>query len=85
MRWMAINLRAYNVSKILPSELYAASKSLSNTKMPQVKLRKCRNFSFENKDITLALYISLVTPHLEYAVKFWLPHQTKDMAKLETV
>lgn len=29
-----------------------------------------RNFSFQNKDIILALYISLVRTHLEYAVQF---------------
>ncbi len=27
-----------------------------------------RNFSFKNKDIILPMYISLVRPHLEYAV-----------------
>ncbi len=41
------------------------------------------NFSFKNKDITLPLYISLVRLHLEYAVQIWLPHHTKDIAKLE--
>ncbi len=44
-----------------------------------------RNFSFRNKDIILPLHNSLVRPHLQYAVKFWSPHLTKDIAKLEAV
>ncbi len=44
-----------------------------------------RNFSFKNKDIILTMYISLVKPHLEYAVQFWSPHHAKNIAKLEPV
>ncbi len=44
-----------------------------------------RNFSFKNKGTILPLYISLVRPHLEYAVQFCSPHHAKDVAKLEAV
>ncbi len=31
------------------------------------------NFSSKSKDIILPMYISLVRPHLNYAVQFWSP------------
>ncbi len=44
-----------------------------------------RNISFKTKDLILPLYTSLVRPHLEYVVQFWVPHHLKDMAILEGV
>ncbi len=43
------------------------------------------NFSFKNKDIILSMDITLVRPHLEYAVQFCSPDHSKDIAKLEAV
>ncbi len=44
-----------------------------------------RNFAFKIKGVIIALYISLVRLHLEYAVQFVLPCQIEDTAKLEIV
>ncbi len=44
-----------------------------------------RNFSLKNKGAILPLYISLVRPHLEYAMQFWTPHHVKDIAKFEAI
>ncbi len=42
-------------------------------------------FFFKNKDVILPMYISLVRPHLEYVVQFWLPHHAQNSAKLEAI
>ncbi len=44
-----------------------------------------RNFSFKNKDTVQPPYISFVRHHLDYAVQFWKPRLTKNIAKLEAV
>ncbi len=88
---MALKSKAYNASKtsallLCLASSFPASNFPSNAKKPQVKLMLgfiSRNFSFKNKDGILQLYISLVRPHLEYAVQFWSPHHAKDIAKPE--
>ena len=41
-----------------------------------------RNFRYENKELTLLLYKSIVPPHLEHAVQFWSPHLRRDIDKI---
>src|SRR5579872_2216926 len=44
-----------------------------------------RTFSSINKDIIVALYKSLIRPHLEYFMSVWKPHYRKDIDLLEGV
>ncbi len=40
-----------------------------------------RNFSFKSKNILIALYIRLIRSHLQYAMRYWLLHHVRDIAK----
>jgi len=44
-----------------------------------------RIFSSRNKGIIVALYKSLIRPHLEYCMSVWKPHYWKDIDLLEGV
>jgi len=44
-----------------------------------------RNFVDTSKDTILALYKSLVRPHLEYCCPIWAPHYNKDIKLIEGV
>ena len=44
-----------------------------------------RTFEFKSEKVILALYNSLVRPHLEYCVQFWSPYYKKDIEKLEKI
>ncbi len=85
-----IELITYNASNILALRLRQTLNSSQQCKGAASKAIRMlgfinRNFSFKNKDIILPLYISLVRPHLAYAVQFWSPRHTKDIAKLAAV
>ncbi len=92
MKWAATNSKAYIVSKILVLRLrrILTPRSLTQCTDAAGKANRMlgfikRIFSFENKDIILPLYNSLVRLHLKYEVQFWAPHIAKDIAKLEAV
>ena len=44
-----------------------------------------RSIEYENWQVTLQLYRTLVRPHSEYCVQFWSPHDQKDVDALERV
>ena len=44
-----------------------------------------RGIEYKNLQVMLQLYRTLVRPHLEYCVQFWLPHYQKDVDALERV
>ena len=44
-----------------------------------------RYFRYQNKELILPLYISLVRAHLEHAVQFWSPHLRRDIDKMEKI
>ena len=44
-----------------------------------------RNINYRSTELMLPLYKSLVRPHLEYAVQFWLQHIRRDIDKIERV
>ena len=44
-----------------------------------------RSVSNRSADVILKLYLSLVRPHLDYAVQFWSPYYRMDINSLESI
>ena len=43
------------------------------------------SFTYFDPELVRLLYVSLIRPHLEYAVPVWNPYLRKDIEKLENV
>ena len=52
-----------------------------NSVIAQIK----NSFTYFDSSLVKLLYVSLVRPHLEYAVSVWNPYMKKDIDKLESV
>jgi len=56
------------------------------TKAAKAIIAQIRNsFSYFDAELVRLLYVSLVRPHLEYAVPIWNPYLKKDIEKLEDI
>ena len=53
----------------------------ANSVIAQIK----NSFTYFDSSLVKLLYVSLVRPHLEYAVSVWNPYMKKDIDKLESV
>ena len=53
----------------------------ANSVIAQIK----NSFTYFDSSLVKLLYVSLVRPHLEYAVSVWNPYMRKDIDKLESV
>ena len=53
----------------------------ANSVIAQIK----NSFTYFDAELVKLLYVSLVRPHLEYAVSVWNPYLRKDIEKLESV
>ncbi len=86
MKLTAVNSIAYNASKILVFNCVRPQilSAMQESRQQNAGLYK-QKFLLKYKDIILPLYISSVRSHMDYAVQFWSPHHTKDIAKLEDV
>ena len=53
----------------------------ANSVIAQIK----NSFTYFDSSLVKLLYVSLVRPHLEYAVSVWNPYLRKDIDKIESV
>ena len=68
-------------SNLKSSNHVAAIAAKANSRLGIIK----RSFEFLDKEIFLALYLTLVRPLLEYAVQCWSPYLQRDIDLLERV
>ena len=58
-------------------------KAANNAKSIIAQIRN--SFSYFDAELVRLLYVSLIRPHLEFAVSVWNPYQKKDIDKLEKI
>ena len=71
---------------ILSTDLKWVSHIEKATKAAKAIIAQIKNsFRYFDADLVRLLYVSLVRPHLEFAVPVWNPFMKKDIEKLENI
>ena len=60
-------------------------KEITSKARKQIGLVYCRFYKHAHPGTLRSLYVTLIRPHLEYAVPEWDPHLRKDIDNLESV
>ena len=70
----------------MSNDLKWASQTEKATNAAKGIIAQLRNsFSYFDAELVRLLYVSLIRPHLEYAVPVWNPHLKKDIDELENI
>ena len=71
---------------MLSNDLKWASQTEKATNAAKGIIAQLKNsFSYFDAELVRLLYVSLIRPHLEYAVSVWNPHLKKDIDQLENI
>ena len=71
---------------MLSNDLKWASQTEKATNAAKGIIAQLKNsFSYFDAELVRLLYVSLIRPHLEYAVPVWNPHLKKDIDELENI
>ena len=75
-----------DLSLMVSSDLKWVNQVEKATKAAKAIVAQIRNsFSYFDADLDRLLYVSLVRPHLEFAVPVWNPHLKGDIEELENI
>ena len=70
----------------MTSDLKWATQVEKATKAAKALIAQIRNsFRYFDAELVRLSYVSLVRPHLEFAVPVWNPYMKKDIEKLENI
>ena len=71
---------------MIPKDLKLVSQIEKATRSAIAIIGQIKNsFSYFDSELVRLLYISLIRPHLEFAVPVWNPHLKKDIKEIEKI